>query len=271
MLRVLDLFSGIGGFSLGLERTGGFETVAFCEIDPFCRQVLAKHWPDVPIHEDVRSLNGDAIGPVDVVCGGYPCQPFSLAGKRAGQEDDRHLWPEMYRIMDELRPAWFIGENVAGHVSMGTSRWASTTCFLTWKPSVTPQGRLLFRLVPSTPRTDETAFGLWQTPVSDDAVERTEGKFNSRGEPKLSAQVKLLPTPTANEGARNKSASPNAAIRPSLGMMAKHGLWPTPDGGAAKGPGVSSSATRSRLGGSLNPMWVSWLMGYPLDWLDLEG
>lgn len=118
-LRVLDLFSGIGGFSLGLERSGGFETVAFCEIEPFPRRVLAKHWPNVPIFEDIRKLKGNDIGPVDVICGGYPCQPFSTAGKRKGQADDRHLWPEFRRLVAELRPTWVIGENVAGHISMG--------------------------------------------------------------------------------------------------------------------------------------------------------
>ena len=119
-LRVLDLFSGIGGFSLGLERTGGFETAAFCEFSDFPRQVLAKHWPDVPCFPDVRTLKGtDIEGPVDVICGGYPCQPFSTAGQRRGQEDDRHLWPEFSRLVDELRPAWVIGENVAGHISLG--------------------------------------------------------------------------------------------------------------------------------------------------------
>jgi len=119
-LKVLDLFSGIGGFSLGLERTGGFETVAFCEYEPFPRAVLAKHWPDVPCFPDVRTLKGSDIdGTVDVICGGYPCQPFSSAGKRRGKEDDRHLWPEFGRLVAELRPAWVIGENVAGHVSMG--------------------------------------------------------------------------------------------------------------------------------------------------------
>ena len=119
-LKVLDLFSGIGGFSLGLERTGGFETVAFCEIEPFCQKVLKKHWPEVPQHHDVRKLTRQSVsGTVDVICGGYPCQPFSTAGKRLGAEDDRHLWPEVNRLLDEYRPTWFIGENVAGHVSMG--------------------------------------------------------------------------------------------------------------------------------------------------------
>ncbi len=120
MLRVLDLFSGIGGFSLGLGRTGGFETAAFCEYEKFPQQVLAKHWPDVPIFPDVRTLKGSDIdGPIDVICGGYPCQPFSTAGQRRGKEDDRHLWPEFSRLVDELRPTWVIGENVAGHISMG--------------------------------------------------------------------------------------------------------------------------------------------------------
>jgi DNA (cytosine-5)-methyltransferase 1 len=124
MLRTLDLFSGIGGFSLGLERTGGFKTVAFCEIDPFCRRVLAKHWPEVPIHEDVRELTGarlaaDGIA-VDVICGGFPCQDVSFAGKRAGLEGARSgLWGEYRRIIGEIRPGFVIVENVPGLLSLG--------------------------------------------------------------------------------------------------------------------------------------------------------
>jgi DNA (cytosine-5)-methyltransferase 1 len=122
-VRVLDLFSGIGGFSLGLERAG-MRTVAFCEIDPYCRNVLRKHWPDVPIHDDIRTLRVPAaaleLPPViDVICGGYPCFPYSVAGKRMGEKDDRHLWPEMLRLITECRTTWVIGENVAGHVSLG--------------------------------------------------------------------------------------------------------------------------------------------------------
>jgi len=116
-LRLLDLFSGIGGFSLGLERTGGFKTVAFCEIEEFPRRVLAKHWPGVPIFYNVRTVAYD--GPVDVIAGGYPCQPFSGAGKRKGADDDRHLWPAMFSLIKKHRPTWVIGENVAGHISLG--------------------------------------------------------------------------------------------------------------------------------------------------------
>ncbi len=122
-MNVLDLFSGIGGFSLGLERAG-MRTVAFCEIEPFCRAVLAKHWPGVPCYDDVRTLTADrlaadGIGAVDVICGGYPCQPFSHAGKQRGAQDPRHLWPEMRRLVGEVRPAWVVAENVAGHVTLG--------------------------------------------------------------------------------------------------------------------------------------------------------
>ena len=118
-MKVLDLFSGIGGFSLGLE-WAGMETIAMCEKDKFCRQVLAKHWPDITIHEDIRKLDGrEYKNAIDVVCGGFPCQPFSVAGKQLGKEDDRHLWPEMFRLVQELRPTWVIGENVAGHINMG--------------------------------------------------------------------------------------------------------------------------------------------------------
>ncbi|MEW7987104.1 MAG: DNA (cytosine-5-)-methyltransferase [Candidatus Thiodiazotropha endolucinida] len=121
-MKVLDLFSGIGGFSLGLERAG-MKTVAFCEIEEYPRQVLKKHWPDVPIFEDVRKLKADDLQEQpDVIVGGYPCQPFSLAGKRRGQEDDRHLWPEMFRLLQETRARWLIGENVAGHISMGLDK-----------------------------------------------------------------------------------------------------------------------------------------------------
>lgn len=118
MLKVLDLFSGIGGFSLGLERAG-MRTVAFCEIEPFCRRVLSKHWPEVPIYEDVRELTADTlrrdgITDINVISGGFPCQDISAAGKREGIKGARSgLWREYARLVGELRPSYVIVENSA--------------------------------------------------------------------------------------------------------------------------------------------------------------
>lgn len=119
-LSVLSLFAGIGGFDLGLERTGGFETVAFCEIDPFCRRVLAKHWPGVPCHHGVSTLRGSDVGPIDVITGGFPCQDISPAGTKAGLSGERSgLWREFARLIGELRPRFVIVENSAALLDRG--------------------------------------------------------------------------------------------------------------------------------------------------------
>ena len=116
-LKVLDLFSGIGGFSLGLESTGFFETIAFVEKDEFCQKVLKKNFNNIPIEGDIRNVKGDKYK-ADVVTGGFPCQPFSVAGKRKGTDDDRYLWDETIRVVRECKPKWFIGENVEGLVNI---------------------------------------------------------------------------------------------------------------------------------------------------------
>src|SRR3990167_1125542 len=129
-MRVLDLFSGIGGFSLGLERAG-FKTVAFCEIDPFCCKVLKKHWPDIPIYEDVKEVNkqrlyADGISNIEIITGGFPCQDISGAGKQKGITAERSgLWFEMLRIISEFRPKYVVVENVSALLSGDGGRWAS--------------------------------------------------------------------------------------------------------------------------------------------------
>tara|TARA_B110000259_G_scaffold182957_1_gene227398 strand:+ start:37 stop:1047 length:1011 start_codon:yes stop_codon:yes gene_type:complete len=116
-LKLLDLFSGLGGFSLGLESTGFFETIAFVEKDEFCQKVLKKNFKNIPIEGDIRNVKGEKYR-ADVVTGGFPCQPFSVAGKRKGTDDDRYLWDETIRVVRECKPKWFIGENVEGLVNI---------------------------------------------------------------------------------------------------------------------------------------------------------
>jgi DNA (cytosine-5)-methyltransferase 1 len=132
-LKILDLFSGLGGFSLGLERTGKFKTVAFCEIDKYCTLLLQKHWKGVKIYEDVRKINKeqfdtDGIEYPDIITGGFPCQPFSVAGKQKGTGDDRHLWPEMFRIIKTFKPKFVIGENVKGLINIQDGLVFETVC-----------------------------------------------------------------------------------------------------------------------------------------------
>ena len=116
-LKVLDLFSGIGGFALGLDSTGFFETVKFVEKDKYCQKVLRKNFPNIPIEEDIKNVEGKEYS-ADVVVGGFPCQPFSVAGKQKGTNDDRYLWPEMLRLIREIKPEFVIGENVQGIINL---------------------------------------------------------------------------------------------------------------------------------------------------------
>ncbi|WP_434685489.1 DNA cytosine methyltransferase [Bacillus velezensis] len=129
-MKSIELFAGIGGIALAAE-WAGVETVAFCEREPFCQKVLNKNFPGVPIFDDVCTLNRQLLeekgvikpgGTIDIISGGFPCQPYSIAGKRRGTEDDRDLWPEMFRIIKELRPTWVVGENVANFASMELDR-----------------------------------------------------------------------------------------------------------------------------------------------------
>jgi len=115
--KLLDLFSGIGGFSLAAEQNG-IETIAFVEKEKFCQKVLKKHWSDVPIIDDIRKVNGKDFGAATIISGGFPCQPFSVAGKRRGTDDDRYLWDETIRVVAECKPRWFIGENVEGIINI---------------------------------------------------------------------------------------------------------------------------------------------------------
>lgn len=118
MKEHLDLFSGIGGFALA-AKWAEIETVAFVEIDKFCQKILKNNFNNIPIFDDIRDFDGKEFYGVDLITGGYPCQPFSVAGKRKGKNDSRHLWPEMLRIIKEAKPKYVISENVKGHITCG--------------------------------------------------------------------------------------------------------------------------------------------------------
>jgi DNA (cytosine-5)-methyltransferase 1 len=117
-MRVGSLFSGIGGLDLGLE-WAGMEIVWQCEKDQFCRGILRSHWPNARLYDDITTLDPNDLVPVDLICGGFPCQPVSLAGRRQGKDDARWLWPAMRDIISHVKPAWVLGENTPGLITMG--------------------------------------------------------------------------------------------------------------------------------------------------------
>ena len=121
-MRHVDLCSGIGGFALGFEMAKLSVPVMFCDVEPWCRKILKQHWPTVPVAEDVKVLANDPtrlVPDCDILTAGYPCQPFSQAGKRQGEEDPRHIWPSILKIVASKRPTWVVFENVYGHISLG--------------------------------------------------------------------------------------------------------------------------------------------------------
>ena len=122
VVTIGSLFSGIGGLELGLEWAGLGPTIFQVEQDACCQSILARHWPDAQRFDDVRAVGAANLPPVDIICGGFPCQPFSVAGKRAGRDDERHLWPEFARIVRELRPRFVVAENVPGLLTIDGGR-----------------------------------------------------------------------------------------------------------------------------------------------------
>ena len=207
--KVLDLFSGLGGFSLGLERTGHFETVAFCDNDKFSKAILDKHWKGIKVYDDVREITKekfkeDGIEFPDIITGGFPCQPFSVAGKQKGTGDDRHLWPEMFRIIKAFKPRFAIGENVRGIVNIQDGVVFETVCtdlerrrirsptvqYSSCKPSVLPIGEKESGLLPSEKN-------LWSTPTTFDSnnIRQPRKPHPGGGQvPPLNQQV-MFPTP----------------------------------------------------------------------------
>jgi hypothetical protein len=285
-MNVLDLFSGIGGFSLGLERAG-MRTVAFCEIDPFCRRVLSIHWPGVPCYDDIRTLTAERLAAdgivVDAICGGFPCQDISSAGKGAGIEGSRSAYgrstPELLASYDPATSSWRTSQRCL------VEGW--TLFSETWPRSGTMRNGIAYQLPPLAPLTDETASGLWPTPMVpnggrsvahvNDWRGRTAYHNGKKVQVDLAQAVKRWPTPHGfSQDGRSNGPSGN-----ELGRAVNRSMVPTPklpSGGGqmtrtTPGGGIRKledwvSADLGQNTGSLNPPWVEWLMGFPLGWTD---
>ena len=167
-----SLFSGIGGFDLAADWMG-WDNIFHCEWNPFGQRVLAHHFPNSKSYNDITKTDFSIhSGQIDVLTGGFPCQPYSSAGKRLGKADERHLFPEMLRAINEIKPTWVVGENVLGIVNWGGG-WYSTRCKLTWKIKGTKYKRIYFQLVARTHHTKESELGLLPTPTLQDYTNST--------------------------------------------------------------------------------------------------
>ena len=294
MMTHLSLFSGIGGLDLAAE-AAGFVTVGQCEWADYPTKILERHWPDVPRWRDIRTLTKESfyektgLRTVDVISGGFPCQPFSVAGKRGGAEDDRYLWPEMLRVVRELRPAWVVGENVPGIVNLALDTVLSDL----EGEGYSGQAFIVPACGVDAPhRRDRVCILAYA--VNGRGSVRRNGEFQD-AEPDGGARPDHGGrTPGAVKGQRREDESgasrmadglrsavheddPDADVNGSSGRMLDAVL----DAGftdcscrESKGRGYDGLlrsflevTPRGRIG-QMNPEWVEWLMGYPIGWTE---
>ena len=284
MLTHLSLFSGIGGLDLAAEMAG-FKTVGQCEWADFQTKVLEKHWPDVPRWRDIRTLTGDSfyertgLRTVDVISGGFPCQPFSLAGKREGKDDDRYLWPEMLRVIRELKPTWIIGENVPGIVNLALDTVLSDleNEGYSAQPFIIPACG-----VDAPHRRDRVAIvayscsrsRMWGNGSNADNATVSETREDNTGRVQKLCSRERWQDESGTIGMADglsESIYGDAADTESIGLQGKSDK-PLCGGGVHYRHQLDELVEATPLGiiGRMNPEFVEWLMGYPIGWTELS-
>ncbi len=282
MLTHLSLFSGIGGLDIAAEMAG-FKTVGQCEWAEYQTKVLEKHWPDVPRWRDIRTLTGNSfyertgLRTVDIISGGFPCQPFSVAGKRKSENDDRFLWPEMLRVIRELRPTWVIGENVPGIINLALDQVLTDL----ENEGYEAQAFIIPACGVDAPhRRDRVAIVAysngkqlgWVRPQGNPEKDAGEGTAYGGGTAEPSGR-ELREDKSAADGMANglhpgvhKTDSNSDSIR-LQGMLSE-----TVCGGVNYDKQLRSLLEATPRGsiGRMNPNWIEWLMGYPIGWTELD-
>ncbi|AOQ28524.1 DNA methyltransferase [Mycobacterium phage WillSterrel] len=256
-MRIGSICSGAAGLDLAVEQVFGAHTVWHCEVDTAASKVLAHRYPDIPNHGDITAIDWDTVEPVDILCGGYPCQPFSHAGQRKGTNDERHIWPYVREAIRRVRPRYTVLENVAGHRSLGFDRvlgdLAEDGLHVRWtsiraSDIGAPHQRDRLFVVVTDPRDGDVA--EWARPSRREGGERTpirgvlgSGRQDDRG-------IDLLPTPTTQDG--SNCGGPSQFNRNSLPLNAVVTLLPTPQGSDGYGGKVAHPDSRRAAGHSVN-------------------
>lgn len=280
-----SLFSGIGGAEIAAEWMG-WQNLFHCEIEEFPRKVLDYWFPNAESYEDIRTTDFKKWrGKIDVLTGGFPCQPFSVAGRREGEKDNRYLWQEMYRAIQEINPTWIVGENVAGITTMVES---SKTTYLGRKTNLFDESDLyreesIFTLERICQDLENIGYEVQPLIIPACAVGaphrrdrvgllptvQTQGlkKCNNKTGRTEFYPLSLLPTPTALDkggGRMNRSISVNSSERPTLALAARMKLLPTPN--ASEGAKYTTTYNQhSQMGRSLTAMAINGMLGTKID------